>query len=149
MRQSLTHPSNRNVLVMRARQKRCTLTSSEQKLWAAINAGQLGTWFRRQGASLSKSAACITHAAAPRTTVVTASSPASAIAPSASRRSSSNPVFKPPCLSSVAPSASVVPAQRSALRRAARCSQRRVSFQSIAPIRRSSPAATSASAAFK
>ncbi|HEY8942925.1 MAG TPA: DUF559 domain-containing protein [Polyangiaceae bacterium] len=36
------------MLAARARQHRCALTPSEQKLWAAINAGQLGTWFRRQ-----------------------------------------------------------------------------------------------------
>ena len=36
------------VLDLRARQHRSRLTPSEAALWARINRGQLGVWFRRQ-----------------------------------------------------------------------------------------------------
>jgi very-short-patch-repair endonuclease len=48
----MRHSSNRSqaqsLLELHARQMRWALTPSEQKLWGAINAGQLGVWFRRQ-----------------------------------------------------------------------------------------------------
>ena len=42
------HGNSAQQLALRARQHRAQLTASEQRLWLAINRGQLGVCFRRQ-----------------------------------------------------------------------------------------------------
>ena len=44
----MRHSSKQSLVELHARQMRSALMPSEQKLWSAINGGQLGVWFRRQ-----------------------------------------------------------------------------------------------------
>ena len=45
---SPVHPHRSAQLAERAHAMRCAPSESEARLWSAINAGQLGAWFRRQ-----------------------------------------------------------------------------------------------------